>query len=134
MVNTLQVMAFASIKQYTQTAQSMGGLLFCPMIDARRMEVFTALYKANLDVQMDAEAMVLDENSFAAELANNTIVFTGSGSAKAQIIQHANAIFSDVQYSAEHLPALALMAYNASNFENLAYSEPFYLKEFYKKA
>jgi len=134
MVNTLHVMAFAAITCRKQTAGAEDDMLFCPMIDARRMEVFTAMYTPGLKVIIPPAAMVLGEASFSEELEKNHIVFSGSGSAKAKVINHSNAVFSQVSYSAKHLAALALMAYNTSQFANLAWCEPFYLKEFYKKA
>jgi len=129
MINTLEVMATASI-----LANGEENVLFCPMIDARRMEVFTALYTANRQTILPPTAMVLNETSFQNELSSTTIIFSGSGSTKAKIIQHPNAVFCNTQYSVKHLAVLALLSYNASRFASLAYSEPFYLKEFYKKA
>jgi len=129
MINTLEVMATASI-----LANGEENVLFCPMIDARRMEVFTALYTANRQTILPPTAMVLDETSFQNELSSTTIIFSGSGSTKAQIIQHTYAVFCSTSYSVKHLAVLALLSYNASRFASLAYSEPFYLKEFYKKA
>ncbi len=131
MVNTLEVMAFAAIAENSVHSNN---ALFCPMIDARRMEVFTALYTPGLQLVMPPAAMILDENSFAAELANNTIIFSGNGSLKAGIIKHPNAIFANTGYNVNKLATLALLCYKASKFEDIAYSEPFYLKEFYKKA
>jgi tRNA threonylcarbamoyladenosine biosynthesis protein TsaB len=134
MINTLEVMAKACVLEEARLYGEDRGVLFCPMIDARRMEVFTALYTAKLEVVMEPTAMVLDETSFQHELGSKTIIFSGSGSLKAKVIQHSNAVFSGVSYSVKHLAALALLCYNASQFSDLAYSEPFYLKEFYKKA
>jgi tRNA threonylcarbamoyladenosine biosynthesis protein TsaB len=131
MVNTLEVMAFAAIADHSGPNNN---VLFCPMIDARRMEVFTALYTPGLQLVMPPAAMILDETSFAAELENNTLVFSGNGSLKAGIIKHPNAIFAKTGYDVNKLAILALLYYKASKFEDLAYCEPLYLKEFYKKA
>ncbi len=131
LVNTLEVMALASIEAF---GENTGGVLFCPMIDARRMEVFTAVYTATLGVVIPPSAVIIDENSFQEQLSQQKLVFSGSGSAKAAIIVHHNAIFSNALYKTKHLAALALLRFNSSKFDDLAYSEPQYLKEFYKKA
>ncbi len=133
MVNTLEVMAFAVISETgAQTVAAYPNQLYCPMIDARRMEVFTALYNSKLQSYLPPTAMVLDENSFIDDLKDNIIVFSGSGSEKGRIITAPNAQFSSVHYNTAHLAALAEKAYKASLFVDIAYSEPFYLKEFYK--
>ena len=75
-LNTLEVMAHAALKAFPEAN------LFCPMIDARRMEVFTALYNQELDSVMPPQAMILDESSFADRLATARMVFTGSGQEK----------------------------------------------------
>lgn len=134
MVGTLQVMAHASINAYRAFNGNADDVLFCPMIDARRMEVFTALYAQNLTEAMPPSAMVIDENAFCQQLNKQKIIFSGSGSGKAKIIQHPNAVFAECAYTVENLCLLALMAYKTSKFASLAYSEPMYLKEFYKKA
>lgn len=107
-------------------------LLFCPMIDARRMEVFTAVYDEQLNEIAKPQPMVLDEGSFSAFLAKNRIVFFGSGSNKLKnIVQHPNASFVDVRYTASHLAHLARASFSGNNFTDPAYAEPAYLKEFY---
>jgi len=133
LVNTLEVMALAAINAYQVASGEVTNVVFCPMIDARRMEVFTALYTPNLEVIVPPAAVILDEKSFHAELNKQKVVFSGSGSAKAVIIQHPNAVFSNALYGTQNLAALAWMRYNTSKFSDLAYSEPLYLKEFYKK-
>lgn len=132
MINTLEIMALAAIQETQKLRGDTTNMLFCPMIDARRMEVFTAIYDALLNIIVPPAAKVLDENSFSVALKDNIIVFSGSGSVKATIIKHSNAQFIRQNYNAGHLAVLAEEAYNASLFADLAYSEPFYLKEFYK--
>jgi tRNA threonylcarbamoyladenosine biosynthesis protein TsaB len=104
----------------------------CSMIDARRMEVFTAMYDANLNVVLPTEAKIIDENSFADELAQGKITFIGDGAMKcAEVLQRDNAVFSDVNFnSAAHMSKLAYEAFTAAKFEDVAYFEPFYLKDF----
>ncbi len=124
-LNTLALLAHATIRHNPSS-------LHCPMLDARRMEVFTAVYDASLQEKMPACAMVLQQDSFSKWLNQSTVVFSGSGSHKwKEIVQHSNAIFSDVHYNAEDIAALAYESFVSGQFPDLAYTEPIYLKEFY---
>jgi tRNA threonylcarbamoyladenosine biosynthesis protein TsaB len=133
LLNTLEVIAFAAIaEQKLSTIHYQPSTLFCPMIDARRMEVFTALYDENLNNILPPTAMILDENSFADQIQSHQIIFSGSGSIKFQkLMQHSNAIFSHTKHDACHMQTIAEKLYSLKNFADVAYSEPFYLKEFY---
>lgn len=105
--------------------------LICPMIDARRMEVYTAIYNAEGDLVSPVEAKVVDEHSFDSFLANEPVFFVGNGSAKCKdVIAHPNARFMDVRHSAENMVELAFAKLQASDFVDVAYYEPFYLKDF----
>ncbi len=107
-------------------------VLICPMIDARRMEVFTVVYDENENMILPPTAMVLNENSFEELLNNNIVVFCGNGCSKWQYIcKHPNAVFSEVFYGIEDLETLARKKYNDHQFDQLAYSEPSYLKNVY---
>ncbi|MGI8951218.1 MAG: tRNA (adenosine(37)-N6)-threonylcarbamoyltransferase complex dimerization subunit type 1 TsaB [Chitinophagaceae bacterium] len=129
LLNTLEVMAQSQIEN---GEWKMEDILFCPMIDARRMEVFTAIYNKNLQPVLLPLAMILNENSFANLLDKNTIIFFGSGHQKLKNILHnSNAIFSNCKYNACNLIHLAYNAFIQHQFADLAYSEPFYLKEFF---
>jgi len=126
-INTLHMMASAATAEPTA--------LLCPMIDARRMEVFTGLYTNTLQEVMPAQALILNENSFAEVLAKTTVTFFGNGSAKFQtILQHPNAVFKIINADASHLAALAQHAFAHRNTADLAYSEPFYGKDFFSPA
>jgi tRNA threonylcarbamoyladenosine biosynthesis protein TsaB len=106
--------------------------LFCPMIDARRMEVFTAIYNSSLFLTGEPIAQILDQHSFQGLLANQHLVFSGSGAKKLQaILIDPRAIFLTVQHTANQLALLAHEAFNNKQFANLAYCEPFYGKAFY---
>ncbi len=107
-------------------------VLYCPMIDARRMEVYSAVYDNALNCVGAVGAYIIDENSFADFLENHKVVFFGDGSTKCQsVITHPNAIFVDkVVPLATDMLALAERAYRNGKFEDVAYFEPFYLKEF----
>ncbi len=107
--------------------------LFCPMIDARRMEVFTAVFASNGDRVMPTSAEIIDENSFSELLQDNKIVFFGDGAAKCSEALSANSsvtIISDFNNSARYLTKKATEKYVAKDFEDTAYFEPFYLKDF----
>lgn len=106
--------------------------LICAMIDARRMEVFTSIYDNGLKTVSPVSAKIIDEQSFAEELNNNTITFIGNGAAKcADVLKQENARFSELNFnSASYMSKLAHEAYESSGFEDVAYFEPFYLKDF----
>ena len=126
-ISTLKMMAGA-IKHPTT------GLL-CPLIDARRMEVYTAIYTKELNEVLPPTALIIDENSFSSFLSNEILIFTGSGMDKLKkIIQHPNAQFVENPFSAENLVPLAIQEFQAGHFADLAYAEPFYIKEFYSPA
>jgi tRNA threonylcarbamoyladenosine biosynthesis protein TsaB len=107
-------------------------VLICPMIDARRMEVFTTLYDTGLNQVLAPGAMILNENSFAAELQNNVIIFCGNANKKWQnLCSHNNAVFMDVRQNVADLAEAAFEKFNKNEFSDLAYTEPAYLKNAY---
>lgn len=123
-LNTLLVMANA--------AKNENADLLCPMIDARRMEVFTALYSKKLELIKQPVAMTVDEKSFDEKLVSNTICFFGNGSDKFQQIKNnSRAIFKDLNVDASSMIGLAEGRFQERKFADLAYAEPLYLKEFY---
>jgi tRNA threonylcarbamoyladenosine biosynthesis protein TsaB len=127
-VNTLQLMAVSVMFQEFFDDD----VLYAPMIDARRMEVYTALYNQALEARIAPESMILDDKSFEEWLEKYRIVFLGDGSEKAQgVISHSNAIFRPaVKPVACNMLALSEKAYRESDFLDLAYSTPLYLKDF----
>ncbi len=104
----------------------------CPMIDARRMEVYDAVFDTQGNKIRETSADIIDENSFAELLEKNVIYFFGDGAEKCKtVITHPNARFVDnIVPSAENMISLAEKHFNEKNFEDVAYFEPFYLKEF----
>lgn len=106
--------------------------LFVPMIDARRMEVYTSVLDIALNELMHPTPLILDELSYSQWLDNHKVIFFGNGSDKARnIITHSNATFiSDISPLASDMLALAEMAFRKNDFLDLAYSVPAYLKEF----
>lgn len=125
-LNTLAVMAYAARNVVSP------GMLVCPMLDARRMEVFTALYNDTLHELLPPCAMILDKDSFSEWLTERKILFFGSGSAKwQQLVQHDHAVFDNISYTPQDIAAVAGAAFAQQAFSDLAYSEPVYLKDFY---
>lgn len=127
LLNTLEVMAQASANLFREEA-----ILHCPLIDARRMEVFTAIFNKHLQALLPPQPLILSANIFDAFLQSQKVVFSGSGQKKVEsIINHQNAIFSQIAHTIEQVNMLAQKAFNNKKFADLAYSEPFYLKNFY---
>ena len=123
-INTLQVMALAAIGYATD--------LICPMIDARRMEVFTGLFNKSLKTVMEPTALVIDEKSFAEQLVKQKILFFGTGSEKFKTIcKDSNAVFENIHFDASNMVMLSEKQFTAKEFADLAYAEPLYLKEFF---
>jgi tRNA threonylcarbamoyladenosine biosynthesis protein TsaB len=123
-VNTLEMMAYATREYDTD--------LLCPLIDARRMEVFTAVYDKNLTQIIEPAALILDSTSFGSLLNTKRIVFSGNGAEKLKsVIHHPNAIFSTTVATAADMTYLAEQRFLEKKFADLAYTEPLYLKEFH---
>ncbi len=106
---------------------------FVPMIDARRMEVFTAVYDLALNEVMPNQAMILDENSFADLLESRKLHFMGNGADKASdLIKSQNAEFTlGIRPNAADMIALSEKAFRENDFLGLAYSTPNYIKKFH---
>jgi tRNA threonylcarbamoyladenosine biosynthesis protein TsaB len=127
-VETLEAMASGAAYLVTDN-----NTLLCPMIDARRMEVYTAVFNVNGNRIRSTSAEIIDENSFSHLLAENTVLFFGDGADKCQplLSTNANAQFvSGFSNSAEYLTKIAFEKFKAGRFEDVAYFEPFYLKDF----
>lgn len=128
-IETLEAMAFG----VKNTKQWNADTLLCPMIDARRMEVFTAIFNLQGDRIQATSATIIDENSFTELLANNKILFFGDGAEKCQAVlgNNPNAEFlPGFINSATYLSQKALEKFKGNDFEDVAYFEPYYLKEF----
>lgn len=128
-VNTLESMASWFASQNETAADC-----FCPMIDARRLEVYTALFSRVLDTIQNTQALILDADSFSEHLQQKTIAFFGDGARKFEALlnQRYNALFiNDFKASSEGMNAIALNLFQENRFESVAYFEPFYLKDFY---
>lgn len=129
-VSTLHALAYAHI-QVIPAAQH---YLFCPMLDARRMEVYSCIFNSDLHELFPANPVILTNSTFKEFLIKQSIVFFGSGAVKFQNLLGVNpqALFvTSLPLSAASLGALAYIKFMNQQFENLAYYEPFYMKEVY---
>jgi tRNA threonylcarbamoyladenosine biosynthesis protein TsaB len=127
-INTLMAMAKQVVPFFPKNH------LFCPMLDARRMEVYCAVFDSELNIVQITTAKIIDENSFVELLAENNVVFFGDGADKSMVIlgKNRNAIFLDskIYPSANQIGELAINKYEKGEYENLVTFEPYYLKEF----
>jgi tRNA threonylcarbamoyladenosine biosynthesis protein TsaB len=103
-----------------------------PMIDARRMEVYSAIYDESYALIRETKADIIDEHSFCDKLQNHTVYFLGDGAEKCkETIVHKNAVFiKNVFPSAKEMTQLSYDKYKENKIEDIAYFEPFYLKNF----
>lgn len=127
-VNTLQLLVVSAMfKEFFDD-----DTIFVPMIDARRMEVYTAAYTSALEAVLEPQPMILDCNSFSHLADNHNLVIMGNGAQKAStIINHPRVHFmTDVAAVAVDMLALSEKAYRERSFIDVAYSTPLYLKEF----
>lgn len=127
-VDTLQAMA----QQVISTTPGAERYLYCPMIDARRDEVYTCLVTPSLEVVQPTEPLIINQGSFAEVLEKQAVIFFGSGAAKTKklLAPHPNAYYiENVMPSARVIGELAWPKWQHQQFEDVAYYEPFYLKE-----
>ncbi|MEM9023118.1 MAG: tRNA (adenosine(37)-N6)-threonylcarbamoyltransferase complex dimerization subunit type 1 TsaB [Bacteroidota bacterium] len=132
-INTLQAMSHGAIRSLEEQGEDPSLYHFCPMLDARRMEVYTARYDAALQEQTATHALIVESDSFDTLLQSQRTVFFGTGAAKCRELleKYPNARVEDDRFpSARDMVALAEDAYAREAFEDLAYFEPFYLKDF----
>jgi len=129
-VDTLQAMAFSV------SGKKKEDLFYCPMLDARRMEVYCAVYNKDLEKVLPVQALVLDENSSAIFKLDKPVCFFGEGMPKAKVLLEntPEAVFIEsVVPSAANIASMAFKKMQLQQFENTALFEPFYLKEFFTK-
>ncbi|WP_165157677.1 tRNA (adenosine(37)-N6)-threonylcarbamoyltransferase complex dimerization subunit type 1 TsaB [Parabacteroides sp. ZJ-118] len=127
-IPTLDVLASAAIRKNKEER----GCLYCAMLDARRMEVYASIYDSRLNTIRATAADIVDADSYASFLENGKVCFFGDGAAKCKaVITSPNACFIDGIYPlAVTMASLSRKAYDEGRFENVAYFEPLYLKEF----
>lgn len=125
-IPTLQIIAAGVAHSYSANHQ------IVPLLDARRMEVFTCIYDSNLQPVTEVTATVVDENTFSPIAQNHLTVFCGNGVEKCTPIlrQYQQATLDSTPISARNMTALSAQQFSQQKFENVAYFEPFYLKEY----
>ena len=131
-VSTLKAMAIGFLKKLEAGKTKDHAFLLCPMIDARRMEAYLAIYDSELNTVQDTTALIIDENSFLKKLKNRKIYFFGSGAQKCEsVINHKNSYFyPDFLNSSKYMIPLAFSQFKRKEFVDIAYFEPYYLKDF----
>jgi len=134
-VGTLASLAYGMIRKIADDGKNPDDFLYCPMIDARRMEVYTALYDHKLMEVKKVDAEIITENSFADWFQKGKkIIFIGDGALKCKPLLSGNsgAVFTEEEFmpSATYMAGLAEEKFQKSEFEDIAYFEPFYLKDF----
>ena len=129
--STLELMADAAGDTVPGAKEK--GVLLCPMIDARRMEVYFALYDHELNTIIEPRASIVDENFFNAELRESKIIFFGNGSSKfTKVLNHTHAIFTDfIFFGAKHMQKKSWHYYDNRIFSSIDLTEPLYIKEFH---
>lgn len=127
----IPLIAIDSLTILARQVQSKNGLII-PMIDARRMEVYTALFDKNHNRKSQIQALIIDENSFSDISERAYFIGDGAGKCKS-VLTKENFIFpDDVLYpSSQEMGVLSFEKFQAQEFEDIAYFEPFYLKEFF---
>jgi len=131
-VNQLEILAKDCIDAMDKES---GPTLVVPMIDARRMEVFTAAYDKLLSEVIVPAAMILEPGSFSNVLLNHHVVFTGSGVAKwQQLCDHPNASFTTPVNKGLAFSHLSFKKFSENDSVNLTYAEPLYIKDFFSPA
>ena len=130
-IGTLDILVQSSFAGHPSSFAGLTGESIVPMIDARRMEVYTAVYNGAGERLTPIEAKIIGPDSFGEELAAGPVLFIGDGALKCKdVITHPNASFREAFPLASAMAPLAEKAYNAKQFQDLAYFEPFYLKDF----
>ena len=133
-VGTLDTLVAQAITESTENTTKYAFII--PMIDARRMEVYSSVFEKEQDGESyrqitETSPVIVDENSFSEYLEQGPCLFIGDGAGKCQdVIKHPNAYFIQCNPKASAMLVPATIAYNEKRFEDVAYFEPFYLKEF----
>lgn len=129
-IDSMHILSQPVVEHYQQNGTLTP--VFCPLMDARRMEVYTAIFNQKLEMIEAISAKIVDETTFTNWLNEYKVVFFGNGAEKCKgTIQHSNAEFlEDCHPLAKNLAPLAEQFFNEQKFENVAYFEPFYLKDF----
>ena len=129
--NDIPLISINSLEILAQSITIDRGLII-PMIDARRMEVYAAIYDQNYNAVRETKAEIIDSHSFLDELQNQKVYFLGDGAKKCkEIILHKNAVFIENAFpSAKEMATISYHKFKNKTTEDVAYFEPFYLKDF----
>ncbi len=129
-IDSMHIMAYPLTQQNWEKSDL--PQLFCPLMDARRMEVYTAVFDQEMQLKEEISAKIVEEETFNNWLENNKVIFFGNGADKCKsTITHDNACFiDDCHPLAKNLAPMAEKYYQQNKFEDVAYFEPFYLKDF----
>ena len=131
-VGSLEALTDVAIKDYEAGIIQVEGwdeAFLCPMVDARRMEVYTQIFNSRCEAQSKVSAEIITEDSFSQWRAKGKLVIFGNGAAKCQEMLP-DAIYIDVAPSARGLTRIAHQLFEAGKTVDIAYFEPFYLKDF----
>jgi tRNA threonylcarbamoyladenosine biosynthesis protein TsaB len=129
---TIDLMAIESLEILARSIAVADGVIV-PLLDARRMEVYSAVFDTNYQQIRETRAEIITEASFAEELAQGKVHFIGNGATKCKdVITHENAVFYDEVYfpSTEKMIPIAIEKHKKNDIEDVAYFEPYYLKDF----
>ena len=128
-IDSMHILAQPIVDQHGNSDKE---TVFCPLMDARRMEVYTAIFDRSLILKEEISAKIVDEETFTKWLDKYQVVFFGNGADKCkEVINHQNAVFvGDCHPLAKNLAPLAEKYFAEERFEDVAYFEPFYLKDF----
>jgi len=129
--NDIPLISINSLGVLANSCQGESGVII-PLIDARRMEVYSAIFELDYTLLRETQAEIIDESSFLPYLEKGKVYFLGDGAEKCkEILVHENACFVDGKFpSAEQMSSLSFEKFQNNDFENVAYFEPFYLKDF----
>ena len=133
-IGSLESLAMVALEDYHAGLLDITDIdtaMLCPMIDARRMEVYAGVYNKKIEPVFPVGAYIIDENSFTQLPDEHEFVIFGNGAAKCEkVLKREKLLYFDVQPSARGMVALAAKAFENKKFEDLAYFEPLYLKDF----
>jgi tRNA threonylcarbamoyladenosine biosynthesis protein TsaB len=131
-IDTLKSLTWMALQRVIQQKKDTENILLCPMLDARRMEVYTAMFDQNLQLIEPVNACIITDNSFEA-FTNKEIVYFGDGASKCSLLFASKDNYTyleNISLSAKAVCILAEGEYTSSHFADVAYVEPFYLKDF----
>ena len=126
------LIAISTLEALANTIEVEEDAVIIPLLDARRMEVYSAVFDREYNQIRETQAEIIDENSFKEYLSKGKVYFLGDGAEKSkEIIKHENAFFLDSYFpSSKEMAKLSFEKYKKSDIEDVAYFEPFYLKDF----